>query len=95
MDSEGSTFLWTPIVIILAELLVGGVIVNLCYQFVRYYFNHFIENKTRPKYKKKKKKKSRTPRGSKKKTKYSSEEEEEEEDEYEEYEEEEEEYDSD
>ena len=68
---EGSTFLWTPILIILVEILLGGFIAKTLFNFGQYYWKTFLESQTHPKKKKHKKKPH--------KKRYSSEEEEEEE----------------
>jgi hypothetical protein len=78
---EGSTFLWTPILIILVEILLGGFIAKTLFNFAQYYWRAFLDSQTHPRRKKKKKKHdTRTPRSRKAKKRYSSDEEEEEED---------------
>ena len=74
---ESSTFLWTPILIILVEILLGGYIAKTLFHFAQYYWKSFIQSQTQHPKKKKKKKKhnARTPR-SKKSKRYSSDEEE-------------------
>ena len=76
MNEQGSTFLWTPVLIILIEIILGGFILKTIFNFGRYYWKQFIASYTTKKKSKKKKPKKKES---------SSEEEEEEEEDYDYY----------
>lgn len=61
---EGSTFLWTPILIILIEIILGGFILKIIFNFAQYYWKQFIASYTKKSSSNRKKKRSKKKQSS-------------------------------